>query len=775
MHPSFRRSVAIIALCSATVMYSPPAFAGPDDGKTVATKGHVDAPKTFWENNNFVLRSERGSKGSELIDDSVIWIGKGWDENEKSKYQFSLPTDHTMDFIGQPGQTFYTAPDLMNGNHEPIWWGFGADSALPVQDFRNEAASLDIISVTGPGEMEVFVYDDTNPHLLRHFLGTSENSPHSSILTAGAHTHNSTLFTKPGRYQVTYRTTARHKNGTLIASPPSTMSIQVGGQEPKAEKTLSTQERFDAAASMELAADDYTFKIAPKEKQEKSGDEHLSTLSFSAKDTSLSGTLTLFIDGYFLTDLPVTNGQASWDEMLGEFDSKIQAVFTPNDQQHGRWISEELSYKYKQTSGTTSATNKTTWTDSSNMQRQVQPTEDIQLSNPGIHARFERVNETVNRLIVEADDPSYIGFIHGGFYSKHNSQYATMNFEGLIRNGRGQFTFNDDDGIYDDDSIQLKIIPHPLMSGGSLDTPIGGRYGNNKTPRYDGMLTIDNTQPNPSPNPKTDITTCNNKPVLDRGHVDIAASMATHSLQTTLHDDTAIVDNKSVDRRLDQVVLGVHDNAIKTQRKDKLKFLDDNYYLLPQTQHNDIIWPGYSTQAIDYSQLDGSVYLTITPASIPSGASWGAFLDASLSGDNQILLDSTTNDHLIEVGLASHAHTNWAFSSAGLYTFKVSYSAKTKAGKRITSAPSTLTFAIGDETLKKCATGNYIPDNKPTPPNPAPPTTEKPKPGGSSMFNLDTFARALFGIVASVGALTTIGAILAKFIPQPLLRSLLGR
>lgn len=38
------------------------AVAGPDDGKHIATNTHVDSPKSFWENNDFVLKSEFGGQ-----------------------------------------------------------------------------------------------------------------------------------------------------------------------------------------------------------------------------------------------------------------------------------------------------------------------------------------------------------------------------------------------------------------------------------------------------------------------------------------------------------------------------------------------------------------------------------------------------------------------------------------------------------------------------------------------------------------------------------------
>ncbi|MDU7600610.1 MAG: TIGR03769 domain-containing protein, partial [Corynebacterium sp.] len=81
--------------------------------------------------------------------------------------------------------------------------------------------------------------------------------PHSAYIVAGTHTHNSTLFTKPGRYRLTYRTSARGKDGQLIANEPQTTTIQVGGQKPKEEKTPSLKERFAQSAAGDAAAAGY--------------------------------------------------------------------------------------------------------------------------------------------------------------------------------------------------------------------------------------------------------------------------------------------------------------------------------------------------------------------------------------------------------------------------------------------------------------------------------------------------------------------------------------
>ena len=242
------------------------AVAGPDDGKHIATNTHVDSPKSFWENNDFVLKSEFGGQEPPIAD-TVAWVGKGYSATDNSnQYLYTLPANGTQDYIGAPGTTYYTAPHQVSGNTSPIWLGFGADASLPTDKFRDGVAFLDLLSVDGPGEVELFTNkdEDEDGTQLHRMLGSFPDSPHSAYLVAGTHTHNSTLFTKPGRYRLTYRTSARGKDGQLIANEPQTTTIQVGGQKPKEEKTPSLKERFAQSAAGNAAAAGYSLSMAPQ-------------------------------------------------------------------------------------------------------------------------------------------------------------------------------------------------------------------------------------------------------------------------------------------------------------------------------------------------------------------------------------------------------------------------------------------------------------------------------------------------------------------------------
>jgi len=734
------------------------AVAGPDDGKHIATNTHVDSPKSFWENNDFVLKSEFGGQEPPIAD-TVAWVGKGYSATDNSnQYLYTLPANGTQDYIGAPGTTYYTAPHQVSGNTSPIWLGFGADTSLPTDKFRDGVAFLDLLSVDGPGEVELFTNkdEDEDGTQLHRMLGSFPDSPHSAYLVAGTHTHNSTLFTKPGRYRLTYRTSARGKDGQLIANEPQTTTIQVGGHKPKNEKTPSLQERFAQSATGDAAAAGYSLRMAPKRNPEKDGDDKLTTISFDAKNKA-EGTLTLLIDGYFLTDLPVKNGRAQWDEYMGPEPSQVQAVFTPEGDAP-RWISNPLDVQPGASVQTDSSSAAETWQEASHP-RQLAPTQETELQELGYTIRMRKQGKGGTKIVVDTEDKNFNGLLTGGLYDAKDSKFPTVDLETPITNGHGEVAF--DEGEYFSGSYaKVNLFPHSTVKAGHASSVITESFAFGENYETTGRFSTSNEEPDTTPGKEdspsqapqpganeaeADTHQCSEKYLLDRGHVDIKAQPAEGGFSTVLRDDTAQVDKKSVDRKLDDVVLGVHDNAL-TPRNEKLAgkefdFLGkpgERFYHLPQTQNQHIIWPGYNTQDLDYSATkDNAVNLNLKPTSTPDGAEWGAFIDASHGKGFSVLANSAAEDYTIETNFAAHTHTHWAFSKPGVYTFEATYTATGKDGKELKSEPQTLTFAVGDKTLDSCSSHKPNDSEVETPserPDEKPDDAAKPEePTGSSL------------------------------------------
>lgn len=610
-----------VALAS-TLITAPAAQAGPDDGKALGTQKHIDAPKAYWSGDNFELQALEDTQ----LDDAVLWVGKGSNLRGIPQYMFTLPEDNSLAHIGQPGQVFYNAPYNPGAPHHPIWWGYGADTDLPLEQFRGGVASMDLIAVEGPGEVEMFNHRNrrNDPELL---FGTSPNSPKSAKLRKGLHTHNNTLFTKPGRYVLTYRSTARDLDGNLIASQPQKLAVQVGGQAPKPEATPSLQQRFDAAASGDTTG--YTLSLAPSDT-----DLH-TNIEFAAPGAG-DGTLTVLIDGYFLTDLEVNDGTAEWEEFLGPLDSEIQAVFTPAEGQPGaRWISEPLGYELgAQNQTSTSAAD---WTDNTGTERRLQNTEEVHLDSGEIKVRLEPAENQLMKLIVEGDE-NLSGFITGGVYSQPEDENAAHAVDAAFHGGRAEVVVLNSDWMKNH-TARFTIDAHPTVDAGSTTLTLTESLSQDFAP-----IEMTATLSDLSPAPTRQARTCGERLVLDHGHVDI---LARHNDEMTvvLKDDTGIHSAGSVERDLDEVVLEVDDAARVVGEQESLEFLGDSFYLLPQAQNPDLIWPGYNTQALDYSRYQDGVDLRLEPRSIPDDAQWALFTTSAV-GDIDIQANSTTEDHV---------------------------------------------------------------------------------------------------------------------------------
>ncbi|WP_284784977.1 choice-of-anchor M domain-containing protein [Corynebacterium rhinophilum] len=785
--------IRFIAAFSTIALIAPAtAYAGPDDGKHIATQTHVDSPKSFWENDNFLLRSEFSGQ-TPLIDDTVAWIGKGYnredeDGKRRQNFMYSLPENGTQDYIGPTGTTYYTAPYQASANQEPIWIGFGADTGLPVKDFRDNIAFLDLLSVDGPGDVELFTNkDDKDGAELHRMLGSFQDSPHSTYLNAGTHTHNATLFTKPGRYRLTYRTTARTADGQLVASEPQTTSYQVGGQKPKDDKTPSLKERFDSSSSGDAAAAGYSLSMDKKQNPEKDGDDKLTTISFDAENKA-SGTLTLLIDGYFLTDLPVADGHAEWDEYMGLDSSNIQAVFTPEGDAP-RWISQQVEFTPGSSVHTDSSDAAEAWEEAENP-RQLAPTEEVTLQETGYTVRMRKQGEEGTKIIIDMEDNNFSGVMTGGLYENKNDEESSTSVEAAITKGHGEATFTY--GRYSENyTAKINVFPHSTVQAGHGSTVLTESYKLDENYEVKDELSTsaeDNTAtpggkpgsggspapgdtPAPFQPPKDEeAQRCSEKQVLDRGHVDIKALPTDDGFRTVLRDDTGQIDKNSVDRSLDDVVLGVHKNALtpRGQQLGDKKFdflgnIGDRFYHLPQTQNQAIIWPGYNTEELDYSKMkNGKVNLNLKPTHTPEGAEWGAYIDKARGVGYDVLANSAENDHTIETTFASHRHTHWAFTKPGIYTFEATYTATTTDGKELASEPQTLTFAIGDDAVKSCSTPapSDSPSEKPSEtPSEKPSDTTKPSkpskpsepskpsaPGGSSFNPWTLVLPAVLGI-----------------------------
>ena len=525
--PALRRAAAFLSAAAlfalAGAAPSLPAAAGPDDGKIVTTKGHVDAPKAYWDEQNgtFVLMNEANpyKTGADTyeLDKTVNWVGKGYSGRDgKSQYTMTLGDSPSLAFLGEPGQTLYMAPHLTSGNQDPIWAGLGASAKIPTERFRDGVFVTDILSVEGPGRMELFRYNpDDAPADVYRMLSSSSIGWHSWLLDKGSHTHNTTTFTRPGRYVVTYRAVARSTDGRIISFKPSKLVWQVGGMQPVlgdgTPTAVPTVDRYNAAPVGDLDAAKYVLSVAPHRldadpAKNKDADDKLSDITFTAANKNLKGTLTLYNNGYFLTDLPVVNGTATWSEMLGSEGSQLQAVFTPdtsdaNSAEASRWISHKLTYEPGKAESVYSDDGNGSWPEEiPDEANTVLSTEQYTPTSMDYDVTVTPNGNGFSTVEVRFKDPKVRGFLRGGFYAQDDPVYPYLDLEGSVEDGVVRFTFRDE-SFYKGTALRVKMLTHPDMNASASTTEVAANYEPGTKYTAHGALAPDSAPISDAPKP----------------------------------------------------------------------------------------------------------------------------------------------------------------------------------------------------------------------------------------------------------------------------------
>lgn len=740
------RIAALISLAigvSATFIGTAPTHAAssPDDGAIVATQTHVDAPKAYWENGTFSLKSHINSDVVPL-EDTVNWVGKGYGlTTGRQQYQLITTHDPVLEPLREHGDRWYLAPRLIDGPN-PIWAGYGADLDIPTERFRDAIFTLDIVRFNGPGRMELMIYHEESG--IRRLLSSHENGLHSAYLAPGRHTHNETVFTKPGRYEVTYRVTARDKDtGEVIASQETPHIWQIGGARPEDDSSTPLAVRF-GQANDSTPTNPYTFTITNHNGRDRDGDDQLTDFIFDAGDNTVTGTLAISIDGYHLTEIPVTGGQAVWSEMIGSGRSNYQAVFIPSDDSTApRWASTQIAYAFGDPEATTTSDDGMADTLASENSDDPAPTYTTSTYTPASYdatVTSEAISDTHFTSTLRLADPNVRGYVTGGYYEDPSDSSPMCAIQGTLKDdGTISSTMErrDCEGYH----LRLHITPHPLMNAQesiiegteTLDTSKkqvthgslkSWPSSQNPDPAPDTPDTPEKPQnPPPSPQPSPDPSPENpgestDKPVLTepvvltKGHVDIAARYVNNQLQAVIRDDTLQHAQTSVDRTPSSVALALDNSTLHARPKTGIlsrpeaNFLPEKFYYVDAAGDSRHIWPGWSTTSLDATKVSSPV-LSLAPRSIPEGGAYHLFTANGINGNLVHLIDSSAKKTTIDVPTGTHAHASWAFTRPGVYLMDVSYSA-TVDGKKTQSQPTCMTFLVGKKAIADYAANKTV-------------------------------------------------------------------
>lgn len=735
--PASHRALAtLLALClpisglvhphASTLPLLTQAWAGPDDQRTVLDQGHIDSPKVFWDHsaNNFNIKAQ--AEKTQPIEKTVSWISKTYNEDGSPAYIREVSKDPQEAFLGTPGTPLYWAQSLPSDQLKMIWQGFGASANVPTEQFRDASFQTDLLAFSGPGNMDLWGGGHTYP--LVTLMSSRDTGHRINFLNKGTHSHNETTFTKPGRYELTLRASARTKDGSLIASQPQTQVWQVGGTRPNAHGIGDVRAAYDAANTASQTPESHTnistpqlsISPTPTDSSTHQDAKYLSTLTFTTGNTSDTGTAVFYIDGFYLAEVKVTNGQASWDEMLGNGSSDYQVVYIPAaGSPTPRFISAPLSYER---GNATATTTKTGSFPTASSKTPVAPldTADYQPSSKKVQLTVTKESKLTgwSSINVQPEDPNLTLRVRGGyFYTKNGKKETHCRFDFLStpHNRTGEFA-----GKYcqnDGEEFRAEIIPESrsTIGGAVLDRKVRGEDLFKLKTTLDlgtGADTDSGTTPTPAPGPspsgddndQTATTELLKDDVeLTSGHLDIAPMTTAEGLRMGIGDGTlSYVKDRTVKRDPAHVKLVVSDEARKILGEGAManakgyEFLGapgTKIWLLPQVQDPALLWPGFSSEFTSRTTYPDGFDFEIEGQSAPAHASWWAFT-STLDGQPKQLASSAEPSTISKV---SHLHLNWAFNTPGTYRIKVRAIPRTAAGtqnRQQATQWQTITFEV---------------------------------------------------------------------------------
>ena len=770
---SHLRRISTAALALFLALTPAAAWAGPDQDKEwIVTGQHVDAPIPVWhdDTNSFSLNTINMP-----MEKTALWIPKAWTgtgEKDEAKSQLVIPAKRPdLAFLGAEGTVLNAAPQNPGPGNTPIWAGLGAGEIGGTDKFEGETYTLDLISVDGPGRMEMFI---DNGDSVNRFL-SSHDTAYRSVYNP-RHTHLYTTFTQPGRYVANYKMTARSADGTAIYSSPITPLVwQVGGANPTEGTIKDIESAYNAARAERTDgnAATPTLTLSHHAEREHPGDNHLTDITIDTGVTTDKGRAWITVNGYFLTEVPVDGGRATVSELLGADAAAVQAIYIPGDSASARWISQTVQYSQKDTEPVTVGGTDTILGPSNPDPAPVWNPDHLPISSRRVEVSYDLIPGSTDQYTatVRANDPTLRATYKIEFLESKWDFSPWCSMEGTLGAG-GMDTKTQDLGVCQSDPMYMRVIlrPHPLSDAvmtvaDAADVTVGPHVGLTAMLKMrDGIAAPEEPEPAPNPTPAPAPAPDNggndatpdpassllSDPVeIARGHLDVRLTQASGEGGLTyglaVKDDSLTNARTSVLRTVGSTTLTVAPNArfvrpasLSDASYDVLGPVGTATYVLPETQNSDIVWPGLSTEGIDYAALPEGADLTLHLAQAPEGARVAFFQGGTFGAGAKVHFDSSKGDGLVHTTEATHMHGNWVFSAPGTYRIEVG----ARSGERSLVEPQSFTVIVRsghhnerpapveEEPVPTPSPGpSPVPEPVPTPaPEPTPAPTEEPAP-----------------------------------------------
>lgn len=772
---SHLRRISTAALALFLALTPAAAWAGPDQDKEwIVTRQHVDAPIPVWhdDTNSFSLNTINMP-----MEKTALWIPKAWTgtgEKDEAKSQLVIPAKRPdLAFLGGEGTVLNAAPQNPGPGNTPIWAGLGAGEIGDTDKFEGETYTLDLISVDGPGRMEMFI---DNGDSVNRFL-SSHDTAYRSVYNP-RHTHLYTTFTQPGRYVANYKMTARSADGTAIYSSPITPLVwQVGGADPTEGTIKDIVSAYNAARAERTDgnAATPTLTVSHHAEREHPGDNYLTDITLDTGVATDTGRAWITVNGYFLTEVGVEGGRATVSELLGADAGAVQAIYIPGDSASARWISQTVQYSQKDTEPVTVGGTDTILGPSNPDPAPVWNPDHLPISSRRVDVSYDLVPGSTDQYTatVRANDPNLRATYKIEFFESKWDFSPWCSMEGTLGAG-GMDTKTQDLGVCQSDPMYMRVTlrPHPLSDAvmtvaDASDVTVGSHVGLTAMLKMrDGIAAPEEPEPAPNPTPTptpapdnggNDATPAPASSLLSdpveiaRGHLDVRLTQASGEGGLTyglaVKDDSLTNARTSVLRTVGSTTLAVAPNArfvrpasLSDPSYDVLGPVGTATYVLPETQNSDIVWPGLSTEGIDYAALPEGADLTLHLAQAPEGARVAFFQGGTFGAGAKVHFDSTKGDGVVHTTEATHMHGNWVFSTPGTYRIEVG----ARSGERSLVEPQSFTVIVRsgrhneqpapveEEPVPTPSPGpSPVPEPVPTPapePTPAPAPTVDPEP-----------------------------------------------
>jgi surface-anchored protein len=221
--------------------------------------------------------------------------------------------------------------------------------------------------------------------------------------------------------------------------------------------------------------------------------------------------------------------------------------------------------------------------------------------------------------------------------------------------------------------------------------------------------------------------------VVDAGHVDAVAPRIVDGQFQVQYKDGSAGPDQVVWREPGTVVTHIKPES-RAQVPEGYDFIGapgTDFWYIPETEIEGIVWAGWNTESLDASQVDpNSVRWTLDAItgderdSAPPGA-MTIFQNDSFGAPLPRVFD--TNQPLpqtYDLVLGTHAHANWTFNAEGVYRLQFTVTATSTAGQPL-SDTETYTFAVGDVDPSTVDPG----EGTEPPPDPPPPPAGDPAAG----------------------------------------------